>query len=134
MDDMPNHELASRIAERLRWSVEAAFLGLRAGFRCEYCGRPLLRSVEDYDSWQNDHVLPVSRGGSEDYVTNKALSCKTCNFVKRHTLLEEPLEVLTREEIVLRYREVIRERRTTKQQDLDQVCSVLTELGVTLTA
>ena len=124
-------QLALELAKRLGWSVEAAFLGLRASFCCEYCDRPLLRSVEDYDTWQNDHVLPTSRGGSEDYVTNKALACKLCNFLKRHTLLDVPVEGLDRAQLVIRYRAMIQERRRRKDEEFAKVREAFGELGLT---
>ena len=130
---MPNpslDQLASELAARLGWSEEAAFLGLRASFCCEYCDRPLLRSAEDYDTWQNDHVLPTSRGGSDDYRTNKALACKMCNLLKRHTLLKEPIEGLDRDQLVVRYRAMIQERRRRQDAELAKIRQVFRELGL----
>jgi hypothetical protein len=124
-------QLAAKLADQLGWSEEAALLGLRAGFCCEYCDRPLLRSVEDYDTWQNDHVLPTSRGGSDDYRTNKALACKMCNFLKRHTLLDDPIEGLDRDQLVVRFRAMIQERRRRKEAEFRRILEVLRELGVT---
>jgi hypothetical protein len=124
-------QLASELADRLGWSQEAAFLGLRAGFCCEYCDRPLLRSVEDYDTWQNDHVLPTNRGGSDDYKANKALACKMCNFLKRHTLLEDSIEGLNRDQLVVRFRAMIQERRRRKDAEFGRIQEVFRELGLT---
>jgi hypothetical protein len=121
-------QLATEIVARLGWSEEAAFLGLRARFCCEYCDRPLLRSIEDYDTWQNAHVLPRSRGGSEDYRAKKAMACKTCNFMKRHTLLNEPVTDLDRDQLIQRYREVFQERRRRKAEELATVRAVFREL------
>ncbi|MEN6493764.1 MAG: HNH endonuclease signature motif containing protein, partial [Thermoguttaceae bacterium] len=67
---------------RYGWSAEAVELGITNGFRCVYCGRDLLRSIEDYDVWQFDHITPVSKGGP-DTAENKAVACKLCNFAKR---------------------------------------------------
>jgi 5-methylcytosine-specific restriction endonuclease McrA len=61
------------------WSAKSAFLGERAGFRCEYCGRDLLSSVNDYKEWQEDHIVPKSKGGDNDDLNNLAVSCRTCN-------------------------------------------------------
>ncbi len=71
----------------LGWSAESLDLGIRAGFRCEYCGRDLLKSVDSYDAWQIDHIHPSSRGGADSF-DNKAVACGTCNRLKRHTVLE----------------------------------------------
>jgi 5-methylcytosine-specific restriction endonuclease McrA len=40
------------------WSEQAVDLGIRTDFRCEYCTRDLIASVDDYDAWQVDHILP----------------------------------------------------------------------------
>ena len=50
-------------------------------FKCEYCGRDLLASIEDYDAWQLDHVVPTSKEGPDSF-ENLALCCKACNFMK----------------------------------------------------
>lgn len=120
--------LAVELAARLGWSEEAAYLGLRADFCCEYCDRPMLRSVGDYDMWQNDHVLPASRNGSDDYRANKALACKMCNFLKRHTRLEEPTEGLDRGQLVNRYRAMIQERQRKKDSEFARIRQVFSEL------
>jgi len=131
MPESSMDQLAVELAARLGWSEEAAFLGLRANFCCEYCDRPILRSVEDYETWQNDHVLPTSRGGSDDHRVNKALACKMCNFLKRHTLLEEPIEGLNRDQLVVRYRAMVQERRRRKDAEFAKVQEVFRELGLT---
>ena len=72
----------SQLFQRLRswgWSAEQARIGIRAGFRCEYCGRDLLESVNSYYSWQRDHIVPKSAAGSGG-LANRALACRTCNF------------------------------------------------------
>ncbi len=131
MDERRLEEYAATIAERLPdWSKEAAFLGLRSGFRCEYCERYLLTSVEDYDAWQNDHVLPRSRGGSENLMINGALACKTCNFIKRHTKPAWADATKSRDELVRLYREMIQERRKKKQVKLDDIRNLLLQLGL----
>ena len=130
MDHEALAAMAPVLAERLGWSDEAAYLGLRAGFHCEYCDRPLIGSIEDYDAWQNDHIHPRTRKGSDDYVKNKALACKTCNFIKRHTEVKCNPDTLSRAELVLLYREIVKERRARKQMELDKIHAALSELGV----
>ena len=61
------------------WAREQVELGIRAGFRCEYCGKDFLRSTDDWYSWQRDHIVPRAKGGS-DRTSNKAVACYTCNF------------------------------------------------------
>jgi hypothetical protein len=50
----------------------------RDEFRCLYCRKS---SVEDRVKLHLDHVVPMSRGGS-DAVSNIATSCRTCNLHK----------------------------------------------------
>jgi 5-methylcytosine-specific restriction endonuclease McrA len=62
------------------WSELSARLGERAHYRCEYCGLGLLDSPCAYKLWQNDHIVPVSRGGNRDDENNLAVACKSCNW------------------------------------------------------
>ena len=50
----------------------------RAGYRCEYCHAPEI--VFNFP-FEVDHVLPQSRGGSQD-PDNLALACHACNLFK----------------------------------------------------
>lgn len=51
---------------------------------CAYC----LRSFEETDGFEADHVIPLSRGGSND-IENIVLACPTCNNSKNSkTILE----------------------------------------------
>src|SRR5690348_5159459 len=47
----------------------------RARYRCEYCQTPLKFSA---DSFSVEHIIPSSRGGSDNH-SNLALSCQRCN-------------------------------------------------------
>lgn len=52
----------------------------RAKGRCEYCGRNLLSSPEEFLLAQGDRIIPGSAGG--DYsLKNCALSCYACNVL-----------------------------------------------------
>ncbi len=104
----------------LGWSAESLVLGIRAGFRCEYCGRDLLRSVDSYDAWQIDHIHPSSRGGGDSF-DNKAVACGTCNLLKRHTVLELASEWSRDRRIEAYKREVIEPRRDKKRARLTRV-------------
>lgn len=77
---MESKKVVHELITRFGWSEEAAKLGIRSNFRCEYCGCNLLESVDNYKSWQKDHIIPISRGGDEKDFDNIALSCRTCNF------------------------------------------------------
>ena len=98
----------------LGWSDEAFEIGLRARFQCEYCDRNLLASVDDYDAWQVDHIVPASREGASD-ISNYALSCKTCNFLKRHSSPAEPIDpVADRAHAIAVVRALVQARRDAK--------------------
>ena len=51
----------------------------RAGYKCEYCDKDMLASLEDYLSWQADHIIPWRANGEHTF-DNIALSCPTCNM------------------------------------------------------
>lgn len=78
---MTQEEAIKRLINDLAWPEKQVNIGIRAGFRCEYCGKDLLASYEDYDLWQIDHIVP----GWGNEMENLALSCKLCNFVKHDT-------------------------------------------------
>lgn len=49
---------------------------------CAYCEMPL------FGTYQVDHMLPVSRGGANDW-TNLAVTCEQCNWQKKAKTPEE---------------------------------------------
>lgn len=64
-----------------KWEAVRSSVFLRDDYACVYCGSratPL----------HCDHVVPVSRGGSDD-IGNLATSCAPCNLSKGDKLLEE---------------------------------------------
>src|SRR5690606_42079744 len=79
-------EQNDRVVEELqmvfRFGEWNAKRGLQTGGRCEYCGRDLLASFNDYDSWQIDRVMPSSKGGRHEYETI-AVGCTTGEHLKR---------------------------------------------------
>lgn len=108
----------------LGWSKVQARLGVRAGFRCEYCGRNLLASIEDYDSWQKDHVVPISKGGAEEDFENLALACKTCNFMK----LDHMPNGETREQKIDNARRRVMTLRARKHREIAEVLEIVSQL------
>ena len=62
------------------WGIVRAIVFERDGYACTYCG-----SQRDL---QGDHVLPLSRGGSNAF-DNLATACKACNGAKGSKTLQE---------------------------------------------
>jgi CRISPR/Cas system Type II protein with McrA/HNH and RuvC-like nuclease domain len=99
-------------------------------FRCVYCDRDLLASIDDYDVWQFDHIVPVSQEG-ENKIENLAVACKLCNFAKRdfdprlvagdHASVEE-LRAIAKAHVT--------ERRAEKRKRLDAVKDILFQHGL----
>ncbi len=126
---MTDNDLVVALVEQCGWSKPQAELGTRAGFECEYCGRPLLASIEDYDAWQVDHIVPLSKHG-EDEPWNLALSCKICNFMKRNWLPPEGLDPKSsRAASIAAVRALISEKRAATQRELDSVAALVKQLG-----
>lgn len=120
-------ELKKTLRKNFNYSPEQVDLGIEARFRCEYCGRDLLASVNDYDAWQTDHIVPTSKGGDPG-TKNWALSCKTCNFIKGNWLPEdEDFGERTREEQIRMARDYIQERRVKKQLDIAKMRHLIWE-------
>ena len=64
-----------------KWGRDWAKVCERAGYRCEYCGKDMLASLDDYLSMETEHIVPRSAGGC-DTVGNSALSCPVCHGKK----------------------------------------------------
>jgi len=66
------------------WSMEAALKALDTNCHCEYCGKYMLASPDNYKDWQEDHIQPKSKlkNESEKVINdpdNLAQSCRQCN-------------------------------------------------------
>jgi 5-methylcytosine-specific restriction endonuclease McrA len=101
------------------WGDDAIALGIRANFHCEYCGKDLLKNLENYKEWNIDHIVPKSHGGTEQE-SNLALSCRTCNVsVKGHWNPADTIKTkVTREELLRVTREYIENRRVAMNKQL----------------
>ena len=113
------------VSELLRFdfSEPQARAGIKCEFKCEYCGRFLLASIQDYDTWQWDHLEPVSKGGGDEE-ENGAIACKLCNFMKRNFLPSAPLAVLGRRayiEEVKTYLLVLRRQKLEKLNNIRRI-------------
>jgi len=94
-------EIINELVATGKWGRAQAERGLRANFKCEYCGKDLLLTVENFKEWQEDHIVPLSKGG-ENNDSNIAVSCRTCNVNLKSRW--NPLDVLpekpTREDCI----------------------------------
>lgn len=62
------------------WDPSTIEVWVRAKFRCEYCNKALSESSDEYFYGAHvDHVVP----GAGNALTNLALACRACNFIKR---------------------------------------------------
>ncbi len=93
--------------------------GLRASFRCEYCDRDLLASLENYKMWEEDHIVPISAGGSNDDL-NIAITCRLCNYHTKRNWNPQTVcgPSATREELIAAVRAYVRDRMQHLSEDL----------------
>jgi 5-methylcytosine-specific restriction endonuclease McrA len=126
--DTTRHAVVNELVTKWGWSAETLAIWERAGFRCEYCGTDLLRSVDDYFfNAQLDHIVPESRGGKTE-PENLALACKTCNFLKRDAVFD-PGQGPPPRTLVPRIATAIRLLRSRKQSDLAAIRSLTDQLS-----
>lgn len=101
----------------------------RDGFQCQYCG-----NVPPRVTLELDHIDPVANGGNNE-IDNLITACFDCNRGKSDRLLtsipqsvNEKAEVLAeREEQLIAYQGIIRQRQARLQIEIDQVSDIYTE-------
>lgn len=101
---------------RLGWPDWMLDMGIRANFHCEYCDKDMLADVDSYDGWQKDHIVP---DGNDD-VSNLAIACKTCNFIKRNSDPRPLAKGEDRDSLVAAARNIVTERRARKEEVLQK--------------
>lgn len=106
---------------RRRVAKEWATVCERARYRCEYCNKDMLVSLNDYLSIQADHIIPKSAGGSDD-VNNQALSCAPCNG-KRLKDRWNPESVVGNNASRKQKIQAVRQHLKDKRADLDKILS-----------
>jgi 5-methylcytosine-specific restriction endonuclease McrA len=72
------------VPRRFRRQVTNTFLFARDEYTCQYCGRHR-NELRGRQFLTRDHVMPVSRGGANDW-ENVVTSCSTCNNRKGNRL------------------------------------------------
>ncbi len=108
------------------WGEVEVELGVEFNFRCAYCGKDLLSSVDHYKEWQKDHIVPASKEGA-DSLKNYALSCRTCNFIKSTW---NPLDVCntkspTKSELIKLSQDYIKQKRIEILQDIEMYKDII---------
>lgn len=109
--------LAIDISDRMKWGPINCGSAIRAKFCCEYCGKRMLSSVDNYHSWEIDHIIP----GGGDTLQNCALACHTCNHLKHRYVPTGN----TRTELIADSRHEIDRLRTRKLAELQKLRSIL---------
>jgi CRISPR/Cas system Type II protein with McrA/HNH and RuvC-like nuclease domain len=84
--------------------------------RCVYCGRDLLTDYETFAGVEEDHLIPLSKGG-DDTVANVVSACAVCNRLRGHFLPDIPLSAGTRTQFLHAIRVYVMGRRAQKMQD-----------------
>lgn len=104
------------------WGQPGIDCAIRADFRCEYCDRDLLASLDDYKAWAQDHVVPRKLGGG-DGIENMAVSCHPCNsaYKKDWDPRTAAGESASRDELIAAARHFIADKRAAETVVLHRV-------------
>lgn len=119
---MTHDELADQLARLPGWYDITIAVWPRADYRCEYCGRDFLASVDEYRwGWNHDHLIPESIS-HDDSPNNMVLSCVPCN---RYKGTFDPATVTgpdaSREELIAAATRKIEELRNPDHSLLEQL-------------
>jgi hypothetical protein len=118
----PSSELRHLLVARYHFGVDMVDIAWRAGFRCEYCDKDMLGSVDAYHwNWEREHVVPTTHGGA-DVLENWALACRTCNQIKgAWDPRTDAGEDGSRDTLVAAARAFVQASRAERARDLDEV-------------
>ena len=106
------------------WSPEQVQLAIRAKCRCEYCGKNMLESVDNYKLWQVDHIIPrSSRYEDCDNINNKAITCTQCNkdLKSRWNPASQLGYGKSRDEYIKATKDYITNKRLEKETELEKI-------------
>ena len=121
--------LPQRLADAMGWGDRNIEIAVRANFRCEYCDRNLLSSVDAYKEWQHDHIIPqrVDEEKDKDRLNNMALSCRTCNvnFKGKWDPSYDLPDNASREELVAAVRQYVARKRTAMFAEVVKVREIV---------
>lgn len=76
---MSEDDLVERFVATGKWFPLTARLFIRARYKCQYCGFDLLGSVDALKLMEVDHIVPPSKGGSREDISNLVIACTHCN-------------------------------------------------------
>jgi len=85
----------------------------RDRYRCIYCGRDMLKSLDDWLSLEIDHIIPSSKS-EDNSLDNMVTSCNVCNKYKSSYFHEDLLK-LSREKQIEKIREHVLKKRLEQQ-------------------
>lgn len=121
-----NDQVFNALMATGHWGEIEAALGIEFDFKCAYCGKEMFDSVDSYKEWQTDHIIPASKGGA-DALTNYALSCRTCNFIKGtwNPALHIDKPVSTKAELIELASKYIASKRSEVEKDLELYNKIL---------
>lgn len=110
------------------WGRLDAEMGVEADFKCQYCGKGLLDTVDSYKEWQTDHLIPASAGG-KDEKDNYVICCRTCNFIKGrwNPACEHSVSKPTRSQLIQSARKHIEQKRLDNERALDEFNRIIAQ-------
>lgn len=129
----PIEQLFDEVAKS-GWSFGTLKIWSESDFKCVYCDRDMIATLDACKIAKLDHILPQSRYPlllKES--TNLALCCDVCNRLKRNwdpntqagdvIYRDEPtLPPAQREELLRRARDHVKTQRTIKSEQLSEEC------------
>ena len=125
---MTADELTGTLMQTAGWSSEAVALGIRAGFKCEYCDLDLLSSVETYKSASRPYCTPYE--GARPRQPGEPGS----RLPKHATLPEEQMypskdarSSATRQELISEVRDYVRRCRTDYLKEVARIRTLVLE-------
>lgn len=116
--------LSERLKNQLGWAEWIIDVAVRAEFRCEYCDKNLIASVDSYREWQHDHIIPKRvRSENQDDIDNLALSCRLCNvnFKGKWDPSHDLSDGASREELIQAARKYVANKRTRTMKEVVRV-------------